>query len=120
MILYPIHVLADRPVRDTSCHTARSITRATPWRQRSMRSVFWARRRGPVKSQKAGFAWAFTVVTVNQVADVNKRINITGVGINIAQRVMDCGDAGHILLSKHVADDFEEYPQWRSHLHDLG
>jgi TolB-like protein/class 3 adenylate cyclase/cytochrome c-type biogenesis protein CcmH/NrfG len=57
---------------------------------------------------------------VNEVADVNKRINITGAGINIAQRVMDCGDAGHILLSKHVADDFEEYPQWRSHLHDLG
>jgi TolB-like protein/class 3 adenylate cyclase len=57
---------------------------------------------------------------VNEVADVNKRINITGAGINIAQRVMDCGDAGHILLSKHVADDFEEYPQWCSHLHDLG
>ena len=57
---------------------------------------------------------------VNEVADVNKRINITGAGINIAQRVMDCGDAGHILLSKHVADDFEEYPQWRSHLHNLG
>jgi TolB-like protein/Tfp pilus assembly protein PilF len=57
---------------------------------------------------------------VNEVADVNERANITGAGINIAQRVMDCGDTGHILLSKHVADDLEQYPQWRSHLHDLG
>src|SRR6266699_510882 len=57
---------------------------------------------------------------VNEVADVNERANITGAGINIAQRIMDCGDAGHILLSKHVADDLEQYPQWRAHLHDLG
>src|SRR5205809_1253411 len=57
---------------------------------------------------------------VNEVADVNERANITGAGINIAQRIMDCGDAGHILLSKHVADDLEQYPQWRTHLHDLG
>src|SRR6058998_391497 len=57
---------------------------------------------------------------VNEVADVNERTNITGAGINVAQRVMDCGDAGHILLSKHVADDLEQYRQWRSHLHDLG
>src|SRR5438477_2189055 len=57
---------------------------------------------------------------VNEVADVNERANITGAGINIAQRVMNCGDAGHILVSKHVADDLEQYPQWRSHLHDLG
>src|SRR5438552_3101485 len=57
---------------------------------------------------------------VNEVADVNGRINITGAGINIAQRVMDCGDAGHILLSKRVADDLEQYPQWREHLHELG
>src|SRR5712691_4596797 len=57
---------------------------------------------------------------VNEVADVNERTNITGAGINMAQRVMDCGDAGHILLSKHVADDLEQYPQWRSLLHDLG
>src|ERR1700719_2983878 len=57
---------------------------------------------------------------VNEVADVNERINITGAGINTAQRVMDCGDAGHILLSKRVADDLEQYPQWRSYLHDLG
>jgi len=57
---------------------------------------------------------------VNEVADVNERANITGAGINIAQRVMDCGEAGHILLSKHVADDLEQYPQWRPDLHDLG
>jgi len=57
---------------------------------------------------------------VNEVTDLNERANIAGAGINIAQRVMDRGDAGHILLSKRVADDLEQYPQWRSHLHDLG
>ena len=57
---------------------------------------------------------------VNEVVDVNGRTNITGAGINIAQRVMDCGDAGHILLSRHVAEDLEQYPQWREHLHQLG
>jgi len=57
---------------------------------------------------------------VNQVTDVNDRTNIAGAGINIAQRVMDCGDAGHILLSKHLADDLVEYRHWRPHLHDLG
>jgi len=57
---------------------------------------------------------------VNEVADVNERTNITGAGINLAQRVMDCGDAGHILVSKHVADDLEQYAQWRPRLHDLG
>jgi TolB-like protein/class 3 adenylate cyclase/Tfp pilus assembly protein PilF len=57
---------------------------------------------------------------VSQVIDVNDRTNIAGAGINIAQRVMDCGDAGHILLSKHVAEDLEEYPHWQAHLHELG
>jgi TolB-like protein/class 3 adenylate cyclase/Tfp pilus assembly protein PilF len=57
---------------------------------------------------------------VSQVIDVNDRTNIAGAGINVAQRVMDCGDSGHILLSKHVAEDFEEYPHWRPHLHKLG
>jgi TolB-like protein len=51
---------------------------------------------------------------------VNERMNVAGAGINIAQRVMDCGDAGHILLSKHVAEDLEEYEHWRPLLHDLG
>src|SRR6266496_1985537 len=57
---------------------------------------------------------------VSEITDLNEQANIAGAGINIAQRVMDCGDSGHILLSKHVADDLEQYPQWRSHLHDLG
>jgi TolB-like protein/Tfp pilus assembly protein PilF/class 3 adenylate cyclase len=57
---------------------------------------------------------------VNEITDLNEQANIAGVGINIAQRVMDCGDAGHILLSKRVADDLEQYPQWRSHLANLG
>jgi len=57
---------------------------------------------------------------VNQVTDVNDRTNIAGAGINVAQRVMECGDAGHILLSKHLADDLAEYRHWRPHLHDLG
>src|SRR5207244_1783286 len=57
---------------------------------------------------------------VSGVVDVNKRANLAGAGLNIAQRVMDCGDAGHILLSKHVAEDLEEYEQWRPLLHDLG
>src|SRR5437868_7343546 len=57
---------------------------------------------------------------VSGITDVNDRSNVAGAGINMAQRVMDCGDAGHILLSKHVADDLEQYRQWRSHLHDLG
>jgi len=57
---------------------------------------------------------------VNEVVDVNQRANVAGAGINMAQRVMDCGDAGHILLSKHVADDLEQYEHWQPHLHDLG
>src|SRR5207245_9679683 len=57
---------------------------------------------------------------VSGVADVNERANVAGAGINLAQRVMDCGDAGHILLSKHVAEKLEEYEQWRPLLHDLG
>src|SRR6476661_7335308 len=57
---------------------------------------------------------------VRGIVDVNERANLTGTGINLAQRVMDCGDAGHILLSKHVADDLEGYEQWRPLLHDLG
>jgi TolB-like protein/Flp pilus assembly protein TadD len=57
---------------------------------------------------------------VNQVIDVNDRSNIAGAGIDVAQRVMDCGDAGHILLSKRVAEDLAPYPKWNPHLHDLG
>src|SRR5437763_5967748 len=57
---------------------------------------------------------------VSAVTDVNERSNIAGGGINMAQRVMDCGDAGHILLSKRVAEDLAQYRQWQRHLHDLG
>jgi len=57
---------------------------------------------------------------VNEVRDVNGRANVAGAGINIAQRVMDCGDAGHILLSKRVAEDLAHSRQWRTYLHDLG
>ena len=57
---------------------------------------------------------------VGGVVDVNERANLAGAGLNMAQRVMDCGDAGHILLSKHVAEDLEEYQRWRPLLHDLG
>src|SRR6516162_7002291 len=57
---------------------------------------------------------------VSEVTDVNERANVAGAGIDIAQRVMDCGDAGHILLSKHVADDLAPYPRWNPYLHDLG
>ncbi|MDQ3200145.1 MAG: hypothetical protein M3Q46_13355 [Verrucomicrobiota bacterium] len=57
---------------------------------------------------------------INEVADVNDRANVTGAGINMAQRVMDCGDAGHILLSKRVADDLAQYRHWQPLLHDLG
>src|SRR5262252_6407487 len=57
---------------------------------------------------------------VNEITDLNEQANIAGAGINMAQRVMDCGDAGHILLSKRVADDLEQYPRWRPILHNLG
>jgi tetratricopeptide (TPR) repeat protein len=57
---------------------------------------------------------------VNEVTDLNAQANIAGAGINMAQRVMDCGDAGHILVSKRVADDLEHYPRWRPYLQELG
>src|SRR5437764_6675291 len=57
---------------------------------------------------------------VSGVVDVSGRSNIAGAGINIAQRVMDCGDTGHILISKHLAEDVEQYGDWKRHLHDLG
>ena len=57
---------------------------------------------------------------VNEISDLNEQANIAGAGINIAQRVMDCGDAGHILLSRHVAEDLEHYPHWKPYLHELG
>jgi TolB-like protein/Flp pilus assembly protein TadD/class 3 adenylate cyclase len=57
---------------------------------------------------------------VNEISDLNEQANIAGAGINVAQRIMDCGDAGHILLSRHVVEDLEQYPRWQPLLHDLG
>src|SRR6516165_3359659 len=57
---------------------------------------------------------------VSEVADLNEQVNMAGAGVNIAQRVMDCGDAGHILLSKRAAEDLGQYRQWQPQLHDLG
>src|SRR6266566_8773498 len=57
---------------------------------------------------------------VSGVVDVTERTNVAGAGINIARRVMDCGDVGHILLSRHVAEDLAEYERWRPFLHDIG
>jgi TolB-like protein/class 3 adenylate cyclase/Tfp pilus assembly protein PilF len=57
---------------------------------------------------------------VNEVTDLNEQANVAGAGINIAQRIMDCGDGGHILVSKHAAEDLEQYDQWQPYLHDLG
>ena len=57
---------------------------------------------------------------VNQVTDVNEKTNVAGSGINVAQSVMDCGDAGHILLSRHIAEDLTQYRHWQPYLHDLG
>src|SRR4029078_1770569 len=57
---------------------------------------------------------------ISGVVHVNERTNVAGAGINMAQRVMDCGDAGHILLSHHVAEDLAEYERWRPYLHDIG
>ena len=57
---------------------------------------------------------------VHHVKDANERENVAGVGINIAQRVMDCGDAGHILVSKRVADDLAQKRRWQPYLHELG
>src|SRR5213082_3875183 len=57
---------------------------------------------------------------VNEITDLNEQANIAGAGINMAQRVMDCGDAGHILVSRRVADDLGQYPRWRPYLHELG
>src|SRR4029079_6008814 len=57
---------------------------------------------------------------VNKITDLNEQANIAGAGINIAQRVMDCVCVCHIRLSRHVAEDLEQYPRWRAYLHDLG
>ncbi|MEP7071235.1 MAG: hypothetical protein ABI839_02510, partial [Verrucomicrobiota bacterium] len=57
---------------------------------------------------------------VSRVMDVNEQTNVAGAGINVGQRIMDCGDAGHILLSQHIAEDLIQYRQWQPYLHELG
>ena len=57
---------------------------------------------------------------VSGAIDVNGQANLAGAGLNVAQRVTDCGDAGHIVLSKHVAEDLSEFEEWRPSLHDVG
>src|SRR5436190_13259804 len=57
---------------------------------------------------------------VSGITDVNDRLDVAGAGINLAQRVMDCGDAGHILVSKRVADDLAQDSLWQPLLHEQG
>jgi TolB-like protein/thioredoxin-like negative regulator of GroEL len=57
---------------------------------------------------------------VHEVMDVNERSNVAGAGVDMAQRVMDCGDAGHILLSRNIADNLAPYPRWNAYLHEIG
>jgi hypothetical protein len=71
-----------------------------------------------IRASKCG--WEFTAALSIRVTDVNDKTNIAGSGINVAQRVMDCGDDRHILLSGHVADDLSQYRHWQPYLHDLG
>jgi hypothetical protein len=73
-----------------------------------------------VKDASFGLRMGIHSGPVNKVSDVNDRSNLAGTGINLAQRVMNCGDAGHILLSKRAAEDLEEYSQWQPRLHHLG
>ena len=70
--------------------------------------------------QNAEAAARLIKIPTGGVIDVNGHANLAGAGLNMAQRVMACGDAGHILLSRHVAEDLEGYEQWRPFLHDLG
>lgn len=57
---------------------------------------------------------------VRRDEDINDQLDVAGGGINRAQRVMDAGDAGHILVSKRVVDDLRDLGSWSQHLHDLG
>src|SRR6266571_4380976 len=73
-----------------------------------------------LKQASSGLRMGIHSGAVNKVADVNDRSNLAGTGINLAQRVMDCGDAGHILLSKRAAEDLEQHSKWQPRLHHLG
>src|SRR5437899_2327291 len=80
----------------------------------------WERSRALKKHPEVQLRMGIHSGPVSGVIDATGKANVAGAGINIAQRVMDCGDAEHILLSKHVAEDLEEYPHWQPHLHKLG
>ena len=73
-----------------------------------------SRLRGRLESSEMRVRMGIHSGPVNEISDLNEQANIAGAGINIAQRVMDCGDAGHILLSRHVAEDLEHYPRWQT------
>ncbi|HEX4639415.1 MAG TPA: tetratricopeptide repeat protein [Chthoniobacterales bacterium] len=73
-----------------------------------------------LKTESFGVRMGIHSGPVNRVADVDERANLAGSGINLAQRVMDCGDAGHILVSRRVAEDLEQHSRWRPRLHHLG
>jgi len=73
-----------------------------------------------LKDAQFGVRMGIHTGPVNKIADVNDRSNLAGTGINLAQRVMDCGDAGHVLLSKRAAEDLEQHSKWRPRLHHLG
>ncbi|MFL6516233.1 MAG: adenylate/guanylate cyclase domain-containing protein [Chthoniobacterales bacterium] len=73
-----------------------------------------------LKNESFGLRMGIHSGPINKVSDVNDRSNVAGTGINIAQRVMDCGDAGHILVSKRVAEDLQQHSRWRPMVHDLG
>ena len=78
--------------------------------------ISWALRDHPALGVRMGVHSG----PIQHLSDVTDRANIAGAGINIAQRVMDCGDAGHIIVSRHVAEDLESYGHWKPLLHDLG
>src|SRR5215475_12963203 len=76
--------------------------------------------RANLEHTELGLRMGVSTGLVSGVIDVNESANVAGAGINMAQRIMDCGDGGHILLSKRVAEDLEQYGEWKPHLHDLG
>jgi TolB-like protein/class 3 adenylate cyclase/Tfp pilus assembly protein PilF len=76
--------------------------------------------RADIEHTELGLRMGVHTGPVSGVIDVNERANVTGAGINVAQLVMNCGDGGHILLSKRVAEDLEQYAHWRPLIHDLG
>src|SRR5262245_22188551 len=123
----------NRIVRNTSAFRREEATgklRKIPTSD-GMALVFYTAKKEPVECAleiaranlehtELGLRMGVNTGLVSGVIDVNETANVAGVGINMAQRIMDCGDGGHILLSKRVAEDLEQYGNWKPHLHDLG